>query len=87
MITSTYFVGRLQREYNVKVLVAEGEHQTNVHNALYYELVKGVVLGAEMIILACTDFGMIVRPDDCTVPIIDTSLIHCEAAIVLALAD
>lgn len=102
-MTGTYFVGRLQREHNLKVLVAKGEHQTNIHNALYSELAKGVILpetqdkfraaladlvarGAEMIILACTEFGMIVGADDCTVPIVDTSVAHCEAAIELALA-
>ena len=39
-----YFVGRLQNQYGLKVLVAEGEHQDNVHNALYQELAKGEFL-------------------------------------------
>jgi aspartate racemase len=43
-MTGNYFVGRLQERYGLEVLVAEGEHLENVHNALYEELVKGVFL-------------------------------------------
>jgi len=42
-MTGTYFVGRLQERYGLKVLVAEGEHQDNVHDALYQELAKGIL--------------------------------------------
>lgn len=41
-MTGSYFVGRLQERYGLKVLVAEGEHAQNVHEALYTELAKGV---------------------------------------------
>ncbi|CAG7976113.1 unnamed protein product [Penicillium olsonii] len=43
-MTGTYFVGRLQDKYGLNVLVAEGEHENNVHNALYQELAKNVFL-------------------------------------------
>ena len=43
-MTGTYFAGRLRRRYGLTVLVAEGEHQDNVHNALYAELARGAVL-------------------------------------------
>ncbi|OBF29338.1 aspartate/glutamate racemase [Mycobacterium sp. ACS1612] len=45
-MTSSYFVGRLRDRYGLKVLVAEGEHQDNAHNALYAELAKGIFLTA-----------------------------------------
>jgi aspartate racemase len=45
-MTGTYFSGRLRRRYGLNVLVAEGEHQDNVHNALYAELARGAVLPA-----------------------------------------
>jgi aspartate racemase len=38
----TYFVGRLKERYGLDVIVAEGEHEANVHNALYEELTKGI---------------------------------------------
>ena len=103
-MTGTYFVGRLKQKYGFKVLVAEGEHETNVHNALYQELAKNIFLpetrakfkaaiadllsrGAEVIILGCTEFGMLVQAEDSSVPIIDTSVVHAQAAIDLALQD
>ena len=80
-MTGTYFAGGLRWRYDLNVLVAEGEHQDNVHNALYAELARGVVLpatrarfragitdlvarGAEVIVLACTEFGMVVQAGD-----------------------
>jgi Asp/Glu/Hydantoin racemase len=36
----SYFVDRLREHYRMNVLVAEGEHQENVHGALYGELAK-----------------------------------------------
>jgi aspartate racemase len=43
-MTGDYFVGRLTDRYGLHVVVAEGEHQTNVHAALYEELAKGMFL-------------------------------------------
>jgi aspartate racemase len=43
--------------------------------------------GAEAIILGCTEIGMLVGPDDCDVPVFDTTRIHAEAAVDLALVD
>lgn len=102
-MTGTYFVDRLKERYGLNVLIAEGEHQANVHNALYEELAKGIFLpstrdkfraaiedlihrGAELIILGCTEFGMLVQPEDSSVPIIDTTIAHVEAAVDAALS-
>lgn len=102
-MTGTYFVGRLEKKYNLNVLVAQGQHATNVHNGLYQELVKNIFLpetrykfkvaiadlvarGAEVIILGCTEFGMLIHAEDSEVPIIDTSIVHAEAAVDLALS-
>lgn len=101
-MTGSYFVGRLRENYGLNVLVAEGEHQENVHNALYRELAKGMFLpatrekfqaaigslvqrGAEAIILGCTEFGMLLEPEDSPVPVIDTTRAHASAAVDLAL--
>jgi aspartate racemase len=45
-MTGSYFVGRLREHYGMNVLVAEGEHQENVHRALYGELAKDIFLPA-----------------------------------------
>ncbi|BCS19929.1 aspartate/glutamate racemase family protein [Aspergillus puulaauensis] len=101
-MTGSYFVGRLEEKYGLKVLVAEGEHEMNVHNALYQELAKNVFLpetrarlraaiahlvqhGAQAVILGCTEFGMLVGQEDSAVPVIDTSIVHAEAAVEVAL--
>lgn len=42
----TYFVGRLQQKYGLKVLVVGGDHESNVDNALYMELARNIYLPA-----------------------------------------
>lgn len=98
----TYFVDRLKERYALNVIVAEGEHEANVHNALYAELSKGIFRpetrvtfqaaiedlahrGAEVIILGCTEFGMLVQAEATPVPIIDTTVAHAHAAVDAAL--
>lgn len=45
-----------------------------------------VARGAEAIILGCTEITMLVGPDDATVPLFDTTLLHARAAVEAALA-
>ncbi|KAJ5112246.1 aspartate racemase [Penicillium argentinense] len=42
--------------------------------------------GAEAVILGCTEFGMLVRVGDCSVPLIDSAKVHSEAAVQMALS-
>jgi len=39
-----------------------------------------VTQGAEGIILGCTEFSLLVRPEDCTVPLFDTTSLHARMA-------
>lgn len=41
--------------------------------------------GADAIVLACTEIGLLVGPDDAFVPIFDTTVLHALAAVGLAL--
>jgi aspartate racemase len=41
--------------------------------------------GAEGIILGCTEIGLLIKQEDCNVPLFDTTIIHTEAAIKKAL--
>ncbi|MBL8274121.1 MAG: aspartate/glutamate racemase family protein [Xanthomonadales bacterium] len=43
--------------------------------------------GAEAVVLACTEIGLLVRPQDATVPLYDSTALHAGAAVELALAD
>lgn len=54
------------------------------------ESLRGVVgdlaeLGAQGVILGCTEIGLLLRPEDVSVPLFDTALLHAEAAASLAL--
>jgi aspartate racemase len=42
--------------------------------------------GAEAIILGCTEIMLLVKPEDSLVPLFDTTALHAEAAIMMALA-
>ncbi|WP_431104077.1 aspartate/glutamate racemase family protein [Roseateles noduli] len=45
-----------------------------------------VAQGADCMILGCTEVGMLLDAGNVSVPVFDTTLIHCESAIELALA-
>jgi aspartate racemase len=42
--------------------------------------------GADGVILGCTEFGLLVQPDDLPIPVFDTAEIHARAAMEFALA-
>jgi aspartate racemase len=44
-----------------------------------------VARGAQGIILGCTELPLLVKPEDCAVPLFDTTALHAEAAIDFAL--
>lgn len=55
--------------------------------ALYLqEIDKLVAAGAQGVILGCTEIGLLIAQDDCRVPVFDTTRIHAEAAVEMALA-
>ncbi len=100
----TYFRGRLEEKYGLRVLTPEGESRENIHSALYRELTRGIIRedtrlqflrcvrelaerGAEMIVLGCTEFGLIVREADSPVLLIDTTLALAAAAVDRALEE
>lgn len=39
-----------------------------------------VQLGAECVLLSCTELGMLIKSDDCASPIFDTTVLHAELA-------
>jgi aspartate racemase len=43
--------------------------------------------GAEAIILGCTEIILLVQPGDSPVPLFDTTTLHAQAAVELALTD
>lgn len=54
--------------------------------AAYREIIGRLVAGgAQAVILGCTEIMLLVRPEDSPVPLFDTTTIHAEAAVELAL--
>jgi hypothetical protein len=43
--------------------------------------------GAQAVILGCTEFGMLLEAGDSSVPLIDTTLAHAQAAVEMALQE
>jgi aspartate racemase len=43
--------------------------------------------GAQGVILGCTEIGLLIGPQDCQLPLFDTTQIHAEAAVAFALAE
>lgn len=41
--------------------------------------------GAELIVLGCTEIGLLIQPSDTDMILIDTAVVHCEAAVEAAL--
>ena len=55
--------------------------------AHYREIITQLVeQGAEAVILGCTEITLLVKPEDASVPLFDTTLIHAEDAVKLALS-
>lgn len=53
----------------------------------YRDIIARLVeAGAEAIILGCTEIMLLVRPEDSSVPIFDTTALHAEAAVLYALS-
>lgn len=46
---------------------------------------KLVADGAQGVILGCTEIGLLIKQEDCRVPVFDTTLIHAKAAVDAAL--
>ena len=54
----------------------------------YIQVIKQLVAnGAQGIILGCTEIGLLVKQEDVSVPVFDTTIIHAEAAVEAALEE
>lgn len=55
--------------------------------AAYLRIIADLVArGAEGVVLGCTEIMLLLRPQDCSVPLFDTTALHAEAAVTWALA-
>lgn len=60
---------------------------TEASRQRYREVIAGLVeRGAQAVILGCTEIMLLVRPEDSAVPLFDTTALHAEAALEIALS-
>ena len=60
---------------------------TEASRSTYFEIAARLVnAGADSLILGCTEVGMLLNQSNVSVPVFDTTLIHCQAALDEALA-
>ncbi|RPI57839.1 MAG: amino acid racemase [Chloroflexi bacterium] len=85
----------------IELLVPAEEEQHEIDRIIFQELAVGRVLSAsrarllqiiagydvEGAILGCTELPMILRPEDTTLPLLNTLALHAEAALDYALGD
>lgn len=64
-------------------------HDVREESRAAYENVAGSLkmMGADCLILGCTEVGLLLSPDNAPLPVFDTTIIHCEAAIDAAFGD
>ncbi len=61
---------------------------TEESKAAYMAIARRLVeRGADCLILGCTEVGMLLNQGNVTVPVFDTTLVHCDAALALALSE
>ena len=94
-----FYKGYLKEHHNIEVVAPDDKGRTIVHDIIYEELCRGVVLpaskdrylevveraDADGVIFGCTEVGLLLSQSDLTVPAFDTTQLHAEAAINYAL--
>lgn len=88
--------------FGIKTIVPDLEDRNRIHDIIYSELSKGLLInaskqiylqiidkliasGAEGVILGCTEIPLLIRQNDVSVPVFDTTTIHATKAFNLAL--
>ncbi|WP_255696587.1 aspartate/glutamate racemase family protein [Aurantimonas sp. HBX-1] len=67
--------------------LVQGRVEPSSRQAYRGVIARLVERGAEAVILGCTEIMLLVGPEDSAVPLFDTTAIHAEAAVDLALAE
>lgn len=64
-------------------------HDIRAESRIAYERIAASLkaMGADCLVLGCTEVGLLLGPDNAPLPVFDTTRIHCEAAIDAAFAD
>lgn len=66
--------------------LVQGDIRATSRQACREVIERLVARGAEAIILGCTEIMLLISPEDCPVPLYDTTRLHAEAAVARALS-
>jgi aspartate racemase len=61
--------------------LVQGRVEPSSRQAYREVIARLVARGAEAVILGCTEIMLLVHPEDSSVPLFDTTMIHAEAAV------
>ena len=67
--------------------LVQGRVEPSSRQAYHGVIARLVERGAEAVILGCTEIMLLVKPEDSAVPLFDTTALHAEAAVDLAIAE
>ncbi|WP_332119475.1 aspartate/glutamate racemase family protein [Azorhizobium caulinodans] len=65
--------------------LVQGRIEAASRDAYRTVIARLVARGAEAVILGCTEIMLLVKPEDSTVPLFDTTALHAQAAVAFAL--
>jgi aspartate racemase len=95
-----FYRGRLSAQ-GVEAVVPERADRDQLHAIIYDELCQGVISagsktevlamiakaeGIDCVIFGCTEIGLLLAPDDLSVPVVDTAMVHALAGVDFALS-
>jgi aspartate racemase len=72
---------QLQRSNFIFNEMAKGIFSSETKAAYLSIIDKMTAQGAEVIIFGCTEIPLLIKPEECTIPVFDTTLIHANAAV------
>lgn len=100
---NTFYTSRLEQSGIQSIVPEEGDRRvvdSIIFNELchgsaieqskqrYIEIIDRMIeIGAQGVILGCTEIGLLINPEDVSVPIFDTTALHVEAAVDFLLSD
>lgn len=94
-----FYRDRLKAQ-GVEALVPDQADRDRLHAIIYDELCQGVISpasksevlrmidradGADCVIFGCTEVGLLLTPEDLSLPVVDTALVHAQAGVDFAL--
>ncbi|HQP21456.1 MAG TPA: amino acid racemase, partial [Phenylobacterium sp.] len=86
--------------HGVEAVIPGEADRVRLHTIIYDELCQGLVSEAskaevlamiartgavDAVVFACTEIGLLLSPDDLAAPVVDTAIVHAEAAVGFAL--